>query len=299
MTTLHNREINNGLTKKSVPVDLHCHSTYSDGAFSVKDLLDLAKANGGKYIALTDHDTLSGITEARAYANELGLNFIAGVEISVTWSSSLVHIIGLNVNENDATFVQNLQQLQNGRISRGEKIAAKLAKLKIPNAFEGAMKYCSNPLAISRTHFIRFLSDNGYASSASKAFDKYLAPGKPAYVAHEWASLENAVNWITSSGGIAVIAHPCRYKFTRTKLLKLITDFKNCGGSGIEVVSSSHSLDNALQMAQIARECDLLASIGSDFHNTTNNFACASVGINHPLPENCTPIYVKLGITLS
>lgn len=298
MTTLYTTKINNNLTQKFVPVDLHCHSIYSDGAFSVKDLLDLAKANGGKYIALTDHDTLSGIAEARVYANELGLNFIVGVEISVTWNSNLVHIIGLNVDENDTAFVRHLQDLQNGRINRGEKIAAKLAKLKIHGAFEGAMKYCSNPIALSRTHFIRFLSDNGYASTTSKAFDKYLAPGKPAYVAHEWASLENAINWITSSGGIAVIAHPCRYKFTRTKLLKLIADFKLYGGIGIEVVSSSHSLDDALSMAHIAKECGLLASIGSDFHNTTNNFSKAHVGINHPLPENCTPIYAEIGITL-
>ena len=295
MTTLNYPEAN--LSKKLVPVDLHCHSTYSDGAFNVKDLLDLAKSNGGKYIALTDHDTLSGITEARIYAKEIDLNFIAGVEVSVTWSSSLVHIIGLNVNENDASFVQNLQQLQNGRITRGEKIAAKLAKIGIPNAFDGAMKYCANPRALSRTHFLRFLTENGYAK-ANRAFDKYLAPGKPAFVAHEWASLENAVKWITGSGGIAVIAHPCRYKFTRTKLLKLITDFKSYGGIGIEVVSSSHSLGDALSMAHIAKECSLLASIGSDFHNTTNNYAGASVGINHPLPDNCTPIYAKLGITL-
>lgn len=284
-------------TKKIIPVDLHCHSTNSDGAFSVHDLLDLAKNNGGKYLALTDHDTLSGIAEARSYAKEIGLELISGVEISVTWNNSLVHIIGLNINENDETLVTNLHNLQNGRITRGEKIAAKLAKIGIPDAFVGAMKYCSNPQALSRTHFIRFLSENGHAK-ASRAFDKYLAPGKPAYVAHEWASLENAVKWITNSGGIAVIAHPCRYKFTRTKLLKLISDFKQYGGIGIEVVSSSHSLDDALSIARIAKECDLFASIGSDFHNTTNNFAKSSVGINHPLPDNCTPIYSKLGITL-
>jgi 3',5'-nucleoside bisphosphate phosphatase len=296
MSILTTFETNQAATKNLIPVDLHCHSTYSDGAFSVIDLLNMAKANGGKYIALTDHDTVAGIAAARTYAKEIGLNFIAGVEISVTWNSSLVHIIGLNINENDTTFVHNLQQLQNGRITRGEKIAAKLAKLGIPNAFAGAMQYCSNPKAISRTHFIRFLMANGYAQTTTKAFDKYLAPGKPAYVAHEWANLEDAVNWITNSGGVAVIAHPCRYKFTRTKLLKLITDFKNYGGLGIEVVSSSHSLDDALRMAHLAQECDLLASIGSDFHNTTNNFTRSCVGINHPLPDNCTPIYTKLGI---
>ena len=282
---------------KIIPIDLHCHSTNSDGAFKVKELLDMALKNGGKYLALTDHDTLSGIPEARIYAKEIGLNFIPGVEISVTWNHSLVHIIGLNINEKDQTLIDNLQHLQNGRITRGQKIAEKLAKLGIPDALNGAMKYCSDPKALSRTHFLRFLTENGYAKS-NRAFDKYLAPGKPAYVAHEWASLENAVKWITASGGTAVIAHPCRYKFTRTKLLKLINDFKSYGGVGIEVVSSSHSLDDALHIAHIAKESNLFASIGSDFHNITNNFARAHVGVNYPLPPNCTPIYSKLGINI-
>lgn len=280
---------------KTVPVDLHCHSTNSDGAFCVRELLDLAKSNGGKYIALTDHDTVSGIAEAKKYAGEIGLTLIPGVEVSVTWNSSLVHIIGLNVNYEDPEFINNLQNLQNGRLIRGQKIAEKLAKIGIPNAFDGAMKYCSNPQALSRTHFVRFLVENNYATQG-RAFDKYLGPGKSAYVSHEWATLENAVKWITNGGGIAVIAHPCRYKFTRTKLLRLISDFKEYGGMGIEVVSSSHSLDDALKMARIASECDLFASIGSDFHNITNNFAKAHVGINHPLPEGCTPIYSKLNI---
>lgn len=288
----------NSIINKTVPVDLHCHSTNSDGAFCVRELLDMAKSNGGKYLALTDHDTVSGIAEAKQYAAEIGLKLIPGVEVSVTWNSSLVHIVGLNVNYQDPAFVKNLHDLQNGRLIRGQKIAEKLAKIGIPNALEGAMKYCSNPQALSRTHFVRFLVENNYATQG-RAFDKYLAPGKPGYVSHEWATLENAVKWITSGGGVAVIAHPCRYKFTRTKLLRLINDFKAYGGIGIEVVSSSHSLEDALNMTRIARECDLYASIGSDFHNTTNNFAKAHVGINHPLPEGCTPIYSKLGIELS
>ncbi len=279
-----------------IPIDFHCHSTYSDGSYSVKALLDMAKANGGKYIALTDHDTVNGVKEAREYAKSIGLNFFGGVEISVTWEkNNLVHIVGLNIDENNQTLVDNLNNLRSNRFTRGKKIAEKLEKAGIPGAFEGAMKYCSNIEALSRTHFLRFLVDSGYAK-ASNAFDKYLAPGKVGYVPQTWAGLEDAVKWITDSGGIAIIAHPSRYKFTRTKLLRLIDDFKQCGGRGIEVISSSHSKEDAFNIATIANNHDLLCSLGSDFH-TLETFRTIKVGINHLLPnEQCKPIYIELGI---
>lgn len=286
------------LTNNLIPIDFHCHSTYSDGALSIEDLLNTAKANGGQYLALTDHDTVIGVTKALAYAKKIGLTLISGVEISVTWDSSLVHIIGLNINQTNTNLIENLNNLRSRRFLRGEKIAANLAKIGIPNALEGAMKYCSDPEALSRTHFAKFLVENNYAK-ISRVFDKYLAPGKPAYVAQEWAKLADAVNWITQSGGIAVIAHPCRYKFTRTKLLRLIADFKQCGGRGIEVISSSHSKDDAYKIAAIANEQNLLSSIGSDFHSF-ESFRQIKVGVNYNLPlSQCKPIYTELGITLS
>lgn len=279
-----------------LPIDFHCHSTYSDGSYSVKEVLNMAKANGGKYIALTDHDTINGIKEARAYAQEIGLNFFAGVEISVTWeNNNLIHIVGLNIDENNQTLVDNLNELRSYRFKRGQKIAENLEKAGIPGAFEGAMKYCSNIEALSRTHFIHFLVDSGYAKPG-KAFQKYLAPGKAGYVAQVWSSLADAVKWITDSGGIAIIAHPSRYQFTRTKLLRLINDFKQCGGRGIEVVSSSHSKEDAHNIATIAKNHDLLCSMGSDFH-TLETFRTIKVGINHPLPfAECRAIYTELGI---
>lgn len=279
-----------------LPVDFHCHSTYSDGSYPVVEVLDMALANGGKYIALTDHDTVDGIKEARSYAKTIGLQFFAGVEISVTWAkNNLIHIVGLNIDENNEQLVTNLNHLRSSRYLRGEKIAANLAKVGIPNALEGAMKYCSNKEALSRTHFSRFLVDNGYAKEG-KAFEKYLAPGKTGYVTQVWANLEDAVKWIIDSGGIAVIAHPCRYKFTRTKLLRLIDEFKQYGGRGIEVISSSHSKDDAYSIATIANNHDLLCSMGSDFH-TLETFRTIKVGINHQLPNtNCKPIYTELGI---
>lgn len=280
-----------------IPLDFHCHSTNSDGAFPVTKVLDTAKANGSKYIALTDHDTVDGIPEARSYAKQIGLNFIAGVEISVTWQHNhLVHIIGLNIDETNHQLVDNLNKMREQRLERGKKIAANLAKIGIPNALEGALKYCSNVNALSRTHFSRYLVDAGLAKPG-KAFEKFLAPGKPGHVAITWASLPDAVRWITDSGGIAIIAHPCRYGYTRTKLLKLIEEFKACGGRGIEVVSSSHSKDDAYKIALIAEHEGLLASIGSDFHNDNESYRTIKVGINHKLPPyKCKPVYLELGI---
>lgn len=284
------------MQQNKIPVDLHCHSTNSDGAHSVTEVLDMVKANGGKYIALTDHDTVCGIKEARQYANQIGLNLIAGVEVSVTWSkNTLIHILGLGVDENNSELVENLEYLRSLRFSRGQKIAEKLAKLGISNALEGALTYCSNPQALSRTHFARFLVDNGYAK-ANRVFDKYLANGKPAYVPQEWASLENAILWITNSGGIAVIAHPSRYGLTNTKLQTLIDDFKNCGGLGIEVISSSHSETDVITIAGLANKNDLVCSIGTDFHNI-DGYPKVHVGMNYPLPPICKPIYTLLGIT--
>ncbi|MFO0318958.1 MAG: PHP domain-containing protein, partial [Neisseriaceae bacterium] len=172
-----------------IPIDLHCHSIHSDGAHSVIEVLEMVKQNGGRYIALTDHDTVCGIKEARIQADKLGLHFIAGVEISVTWNKNLIHILGLGIDENNTELVANLEKLRSFRLVRGQKIADKLAKLGIPNALEGALKYCSNPNALSRTHFARFLVDNGYAK-ANRVFDKYLTTGGLAYVSQEWASLK-------------------------------------------------------------------------------------------------------------
>lgn len=282
------------MQNNKIPVDLHCHSINSDGAHSVVAVLDMVKQNGGKYIALTDHDTVCGVAEARSYAKSLELNFIAGVEISVTWNKTLIHILGLGIDENNQELIKNLEQLRSLRLSRGQKIAEKLAKLGIPNALEGALKYCSNENALSRTHFARFLVDNGYAK-ANRVFDKYLANGKPAYVAQEWTSLENAISWIKNSGGYAVIAHPSRYRLTHTKLQNLINDFKTAGGIGIEVISSSHSETDAMSIAQLANKNDLLGSIGTDFHNI-DSYPRLRVGINYPLPSICKPIYQLLGI---
>ena len=281
-----------------IPVDLHCHSTYSDGAHDIKYVLDLVQQNGGKYIALTDHDTVSGIDEASKYAASIGLHFISGVEISVTWQPGiLLHIIGLNVDSTNQSLIDNLDSLRSCRYTRGEEIASKLAKIGIPNALEGALKYCVDKNSLSRTHFARFLVENGYAKP-NKVFDKFLIKGAPAYTSQTWATLPDAVNWINMSGGVAIIAHPMRYKMNKTQLQELITDFKSCGGVGIEVVSSRMDTVSTIEMLKLADKNHLLGSVGSDFHNT-DNYPKVTPGINY-IPEGFLDISIfnKLGIVL-
>ncbi len=280
----------------TIPIDLHCHSLHSDGAHSISEVIDLAKANGCQYLSLTDHDTIAGIEDAKLCAHDNNINLISGVEISVTWeSNSLIHILGLGIDATNKLLIDNLNTLRSQRLTRGQKIADNLAKIGIEGALDGALKYCSKVEALSRTHFARFLVDNNYAKPG-KAFDKFLAPGKPGYVTQKWATLEDALHWITMAGGIAVIAHPARYKFTRTKLLKLIGQFKELGGRGIEVRSSSHSESDVQNIAQISKMEKLLASVGSDFHNLNESYRTIKVGVNPSLPSICEPIFSELGI---
>jgi hypothetical protein len=281
-------------SRPSLGIDLHCHSNNSDGAHTVSEVLTMAKANGAVYQALTDHDTVEGIPEARQVAHNLDLNLIAGVEISVTWNKHLLHIVGLNVDETNPELVKALANLRALRLERGQRIAANLAKIGIHGALEGALSFCNNPEALSRTHFNKWLVANGYAKPG-KAFEKFLAPGKPGYTPQEWASLPDALSWIVQSGGVAVIAHPGRYNFTRTKLLSLIDEFKEQGGLGMEVISSSHAPSDEENIAALCRQTGLLASVGSDFHQA-ESYRTIRPGINKPLPANVAPIFPALGI---
>jgi len=277
-----------------VPIDLHSHTRSSDGSLSEEELIDKVVENGGKFLAITNHDTVNGLDFASSYALSKGLYFIPGVEISVTWNGNLVHILGLNIDYTNSELIKSLETLRSFRIERGRKIAAKLAGAGIPDAFNQAMRYCDNPESLSRTHFNKFLVEAGYAKEG-KAFDKYLAQGKVGYVKQEWAKLEDVVAWIIGAGGIAIIAHPARYGFTRSKLIKLINDFKLCGGLGIEVVSSSHSLNDIENIAALAELFDLYGSVGSDFHSE-QSFRRIIPGINMALPSHVKPIFPLIGI---
>lgn len=270
-------------------VDLHCHSNVSDGVLAPEAVARYAHGSGVDVWALTDHDEVGGIVPARAAALELGMRFVPGVEISITWANSTVHIVGLQIDEQNPTLVQGLADTRSGRDSRGREIAAQLEKAGIPGAYEGALKYVGNPDLMSRTHFARYLVECGVANNTPDVFRKYLTEGKPGYVPHRWASLEQAVGWIKAAGGIAVIAHPGRYKISPTAEGALFDEFKDLGGAAIEVVTGSHTPDQYPHYAELARRYGFLASRGTDFHAPGENrveFAQLP-----PLPGNLTPVW--------
>jgi predicted metal-dependent phosphoesterase TrpH len=268
--------------------DLHSHSTASDGSLDPGRLVEQARCAGVDVLALTDHDTLDGIEGARRAAAELGPRLVAGVEISVTWNGLTIHVLGLNVDPDHSGLNSGLQSLQALRAHRAEEIGRRLVASGVAGAFEGADRYRKGRI-LSRTHFARYLVECGRAASVREVFRRFLVKGKPGYVHVEWASLEQAVGWILDAGGLPVIAHPARYRLTRSKLKRLLDEFRGCGGVGLEVVSGSHSRDDTLHMAAVCRTHRLLASCGSDYHGPEN--AWTGLGRLRALPEGCRPVW--------
>ncbi len=247
--------------------DLHCHSCVSDGTLEPEALAARAKANGVELWSLTDHDEVGGQQRAMAAAAELGLPYLTGCEISVTFAATTVHIVGLGFDVDNAGLIQGLATTRGGRRERAQEMADGLAKVGIKGAFEGALQYVGNPELISRTHFARHLVETGVCKDTYEVFRKYLVEGKPGYVPHRWAALGDAVRWITEAGGIAIVAHPGRYKFTVNEEYALFSEFIAHGGRGVEVVTGSHSRADYVKYAETAKEFGLLASRGSDFHS--------------------------------
>jgi len=274
--------------------DLHCHSKVSDGTLSPSDLLAHAAERGVKTLALTDHDDVDGLDEARAAAGRHGIGFINGVEISVTWRSATVHIVGLNIDPSYPPLRAGVARLRAGRGERARQMAASLAAAGIGNAFEGAFRHAGNPEFIGRTHFARFLVESGRAKDVASVFKRYLVKGKPGYVTHEWASLSDAVSWITGSGGVAVLAHPGRYTVGRKPMGKptlreLLREFMEFGGRSIEVVSGSHTTQQCAEAARYAVEFGLLASCGSDYHGPGESYR--ELGQLPEFPMGCRPVW--------
>jgi len=268
--------------------DLHSHSTASDGTLSPSALLEKAHASGVEVLALTDHDTLDGISEAQQVAAELDLELIPGVEISVTWKAMTIHVLGLNVDPGNQVLLSGLEGLLVTRDQRARQIGHKLAKAGIPAALEGARRY-SGGKVLSRTHFARFLIETGRAASMQDVFKNFLVKGKPGYVRGEWASMQQALGWILGAGGLPVIAHPARYRLTRSKLNTLVSEFRAAGGLGLEVVSGSHNRDETLHMAAVSRAHKLFASCGSDYHGPEKPWV--ELGRLRGFPDGCTPIW--------
>jgi predicted metal-dependent phosphoesterase TrpH len=272
--------------------DLHCHSVVSDGTLTPEALAARAKANGVQLWALTDHDEIGGQERAMAAAKALDMKYLTGVEISITFAGKTVHIVGLGFDHTHTDLVQGLRNTRGGRAERAKEMSEGLAKVGIHGAYEGALKFAGNHELISRTHFARFLVESGVCKDTSEVFRKYLTENKPGFVPHRWASLENAVNWITGAGGVAVIAHPARYGFTANEEFALFTEFINHGGRGVEVITGSHSSADALQYADTALEFNLAASRGSDFHSPDESHT--DLGTLPWLPGQLTPVWELL-----
>ena len=278
--------------KNILNADLHCHSVISDGTLTPEALAERAKTNGVELWALTDHDEIDGLQRAAAAAKAQGLRYLTGAEISVTFAGETVHIVGLGFDADNAELKQGLHRTRGGREQRAMEMSQGLAKVGIKGAFEGALKFVGNPELISRTHFARFLVESGVCSETHEVFRKYLTEGKPGFVPHRWASLHDAVTWITQAQGVAVIAHPGRYKFTPNEEYALFTEFKAHGGQGVEVVTGSHTAQEYVKYAETAKEFGLAASRGSDFHSPDESRI--DLGTLPFLPGELTPVWELL-----
>ncbi len=272
--------------------DLHCHSDVSDGTLSPEGVAARAHANGVQLWSLTDHDEVGGQQRALRAARELGLPYLSGVEVSVTFAGKTVHIVGLGFDIEDAALREGLAATRGGRGQRAHEMAQALAEAGIENAYEGALRYVGNPELISRTHFARFLVDSGVCANTPEVFRHYLADGKPGFVPHRWAALADAVGWIRGAGGMAVIAHPGRYNFSPNEEHAFVGEFKALGGEGVEVVTGSHRPDEYPKYAAMALEFGLYASRGSDFHSPDESHT--DLGTLPLLPGKLIPVWELL-----
>ncbi|MET0542239.1 MAG: 3',5'-nucleoside bisphosphate phosphatase [Variovorax sp.] len=272
--------------------DLHCHSVVSDGTLTPEALAERAAVNGVELWALTDHDEIGGQHRAAAAAHANGMKYLTGTEISVTFANETVHIVGLGFDPDDAGMKRGLVATRGGRGARAQEMSEGLAKVGIHGAYEGALKFVGNPELISRTHFARFLVESGACKDTQEVFRKYLIEGKPGYVPHRWASLKDAVHWITDAKGIAVVAHPGRYKFTANEEYALFLEFKAHGGQAIEVVTGSHTPAEYVEYADKALEFGFAASRGSDFHSPDESHV--DLGKLPLLPGQLTPVWELL-----
>lgn len=273
--------------------DFHSHSSVSDGLLPPAEVVRRAAGNGVTWLALTDHDDVSGLSEAAQAAAESGIDFSGGVEISIEWREVPVHIVGLGIDATAADLQTGLDIIRNGRVERARRMEASLAAAGIEGTFDGAMRYAENPNLISRAHFARYMVEIGICRDTCTIFHHYLTPGKPGYVDHRWANLEESLSWIRSAGGVAVVAHPGRYRFSGDGLRAFLGEFRELGGQALEVVCGSHGNDHVQHFARLVRHFGFHASRGSDFHGPQESFI--DLGRLAPLPEDLKPVWRLLG----
>jgi len=271
--------------------DLHCHSTWSDGLCTPGAVVERAAGRGVDVLALTDHDELGGLPEARAAADERGITLINGVEVSVSWETHTIHVVGLRVDPAEPLLAEGLATVRQGRSERARRMADSLAAVGIRGAYEGALQYVTSERLISRTHFARFLVETGRAAEVKDVFKRYLTRGKPGYVPHQWASLPDALAWIRAAGGQAVVAHPGRYPLSPTAMRRLLGEFRDLGGEAIEVISASHNAAQADEFATYARTFGFAASAGSDWHGPGESWL--DLGALPSLPSDLEPVWQR------
>ena len=276
----------------SINADLHCHSVVSDGTLTPEDLAMRAHQNGVQLWSLTDHDVIGGQHRAREAANKLGMKYTSGVEISVSWMEQTIHIVGIGLDPDHSVLVEGLRKTRDGRTARGKEIARQLAAVGIDGAYEGALTYAGNPELLSRTHFARYLVEKNVCRSTDEVFKNYLIEGKPGYIGQVWASLKESVDWIKASGGVAIIAHPGRYRLTDLQKHELYIAFKEAGGLGIEVITGSHTPRQYEEYAKIALQYGFYASRGSDFHDPAESHI--DLGKLPHLPLSLQPVWSLL-----
>ncbi len=271
--------------------DLHCHSTASDGYFKPAQLVAHAAAANIELLALTDHDTTAGLDEAAAAAQAHGLNFLSGVEISVSWEGKTLHLLGLDIDPGCPELRAGLGLIQQTRVRRAIAIAQQLEKLGVQAPLPRAEALAAGG-QVTRTHFARLLVEDGLVTDMKQAFKRFLAAGKPAFVSTQWASLEEAIDWIHAAGGLAVLAHPLRYKFTNAWRQRMLHAFKSAGGDALEVSGGSSQQAHELETcARDALRHELLASAGSDFHSPDQRWL--RYGRLAPLSSRLTPVWTQ------
>jgi predicted metal-dependent phosphoesterase TrpH len=274
-----------------INVDLHSHTAASDGTLSAVELVQRAAKNGVQYLAITDHDETANLAAAHAEAASQGIGFVNGVEISVSFCDTTIHIVGLGIDPTHPALAQGLQAIRDGRDGRAIAMGKALEKHGIVGAFEGALQYAGNPKLVSRTHFARHFVAQGICETTQDVFQKYLVEGKPGFVPHEWASLSQAISWIRAASGVAVIAHPGRYRLNTTQRWAMFSEFKDLGGQAVEVVTGSHTVAQYSEYAKLSVEFGFAASRGSDFHSPTESRI--DVGMLPELPSICEPVWAR------
>ena len=267
--------------------DLHCHSTASDGTLPPAEVVARAAGNEVDILALTDHDTTAGLDEAYRCAEENNIRLIAGIELSATWQGKLLHIVGLDIDPEHPPLKRGIQVLKDLREERAIEMGRRLAKAGYHNTYENARRLAGDG-NVTRTHFARHLIEAGVAKDFTDVFQRFLVPNKPGYYRVDWSTMEDAVTWITGAGGIAVVAHPLRYKLTASWLNRVLTAFKEAGGEGIEVICGRNTPDDNAGSALFARKHGLLASQGSDFHEPGK---WVELGRLARLPDNLEPVW--------